>query len=106
MVLRFCRFFKISYAKILKVIVRNEITGQTYRFPCGRGFGKGVDDGSLERLLVAEPYYDEENSEPMTCPPASPARGRRRTLSRSQTPQRERSPSAGRVSDINSNRSE
>jgi len=26
-----------------------------YRFPCGRWLGKGVDDGAIERLLVAEP---------------------------------------------------
>jgi len=25
-----------------------------YRFPCGRWLGKGVDDGAIERLLVAE----------------------------------------------------
>lgn len=65
-------------------MVRNEITGHTYkcvclwsdgnkqqrfvervvpeqnetslscRFPCGRWLGKGVDDGSLERILVGE----------------------------------------------------
>jgi len=37
------------------VLVRNEVTGHTYRFPCGRWLGKGTDDGALERLLVAEP---------------------------------------------------
>ncbi|ELU14295.1 hypothetical protein CAPTEDRAFT_228570 [Capitella teleta] len=36
------------------ILVRNEITGHAYRFPCGRPLGKGVDDGALERLLVAE----------------------------------------------------
>ena len=36
------------------VLVRNEVTGHTYRFPCGRSLGKGVDDGALERLLIAE----------------------------------------------------
>uniref|UniRef100_A0A5S6PJ09 Uncharacterized protein n=3 Tax=Brugia TaxID=6278 RepID=A0A5S6PJ09_BRUMA len=36
------------------ILVRNEITGQSYRFNCGRWFGKGIDDDSLERLLVAE----------------------------------------------------
>ncbi|XP_043944090.1 DENN domain-containing protein 5B-like isoform X2 [Protopterus annectens] len=36
------------------VMVRNEITGHTYRFPCGRWLGKGVDDGSLERILIGE----------------------------------------------------
>ncbi|CAI4221515.1 unnamed protein product [Auanema sp. JU1783] len=79
------------------VIVRNEITGQTYRFPCSRWFGKGVDDGSLERLLIAEQVNDEDCTDQTNCPPGSPARGRRRTTSRSQTPQRERSPSTGRI---------
>uniref|UniRef100_A0A6Q2YGI4 DENN domain containing 5B n=1 Tax=Esox lucius TaxID=8010 RepID=A0A6Q2YGI4_ESOLU len=36
------------------VMVRNEITGHTYKFPCGRWLGKGVDDGSLERVLIGE----------------------------------------------------
>ncbi|GAB6019185.1 hypothetical protein CHUAL_000804 [Chamberlinius hualienensis] len=36
------------------VIVRNEVTSHTYKFPCGRWLGKGVDDGSTERLLVGE----------------------------------------------------
>ncbi|XP_028967875.1 DENN domain-containing protein 5B [Galendromus occidentalis] len=36
------------------VLVRNEVTGQCYRFPSGRWLGKGVDDGSSERLLFAE----------------------------------------------------
>ncbi|KAK9410016.1 DENN domain-containing protein 5A [Crotalus adamanteus] len=44
------------YAKWLVeyVMVRNEVTGHTYKFPCGRWLGKGVDDGSLERILVGE----------------------------------------------------
>ncbi|KAI6224965.1 hypothetical protein M3Y95_00808400 [Aphelenchoides besseyi] len=36
------------------VIVRNNITAQTFRFNCGRSFGRGVDDGATERVLVAE----------------------------------------------------
>ena len=38
------------------MIVLKHITLQsgTYRFPCGRWLGKGVDDGALERLLIAE----------------------------------------------------
>ncbi|CAG0883869.1 unnamed protein product [Darwinula stevensoni] len=36
------------------VIVRNEVTGHTYKFPCGRWLGRNVDDGSIERLLVGE----------------------------------------------------
>ncbi|XP_044737255.1 DENN domain-containing protein 5B isoform X2 [Chrysoperla carnea] len=35
------------------VVVRNEVTGHTYKFPCGRWLGRGIDDGSTERLLVA-----------------------------------------------------
>ncbi|WKX95213.1 hypothetical protein Q1695_012012 [Nippostrongylus brasiliensis] len=90
------------------VVVRNEITGQMYRFPCGRWFGQGVEDSrwfgngcdiSLERLLVAEPVCEDENSESsFTTVPNSPARSARRgrVSSRSQTPQRERSPSQNR----------
>ncbi|KAG7522364.1 DENN domain-containing protein 5B-like [Solea senegalensis] len=36
------------------VMVYNEITGHTYRFPCGRWLGKGVGDGSLERVLIGQ----------------------------------------------------
>lgn len=36
------------------VIVRNEVTGHTYNFPCGRWLGRGIDDDSTERLLVGE----------------------------------------------------
>ncbi|XP_068950964.1 DENN domain-containing protein 5B isoform X2 [Petaurus breviceps papuanus] len=45
------------------VMVRNEITGHTYRFPCGRWLGKGIDDGSLERILIGEliPSISEED---------------------------------------------
>ncbi|XP_044593400.1 DENN domain-containing protein 5B isoform X4 [Cotesia glomerata] len=34
------------------VVVRNEVTGHTFKFPCGRWLGRGIDDGSTERLLV------------------------------------------------------
>ncbi|KAL3266985.1 hypothetical protein HHI36_011133 [Cryptolaemus montrouzieri] len=34
------------------VLVRNDITCHVYKFPCGRWLGRGVDDGSTERLLV------------------------------------------------------
>ncbi|XP_029992139.1 DENN domain-containing protein 5B-like [Sphaeramia orbicularis] len=36
------------------VMVYNEITGHTYKFPCGRWLGKGVGDGSLERVLIGQ----------------------------------------------------
>ncbi|KHJ79062.1 hypothetical protein OESDEN_21301 [Oesophagostomum dentatum] len=98
------------------VIVRNEITGQMYRFPCGRWFGQGVEDSrwfgngcdvSLERLLVAEPVCENDNGDSgFGTVPNSPARGARRgrVSSRSQTPQRERSPSQGRGMDSTPNR--
>ncbi|GFR82162.1 DENN domain-containing protein 5A [Elysia marginata] len=62
------------------VLVRNELTGHTYRFSCGRWLGRGVDDGSTERLLVAELMHhtiDTEDevvvtSPPRTCSPKSP----------------------------------
>ncbi|KAK6630277.1 hypothetical protein RUM44_004944 [Polyplax serrata] len=43
-----------SYWMLEKVLIRCEVTGHTFRFPCGRYLGKGVDDGSSERLLIAE----------------------------------------------------
>ncbi|CAF2692331.1 unnamed protein product [Rotaria sp. Silwood2] len=36
------------------VLVRNQLTNNVYRFPCGRWLGKGVDDDSLERLLFID----------------------------------------------------
>ncbi|XP_031629908.1 DENN domain-containing protein 5B isoform X2 [Contarinia nasturtii] len=36
------------------ILVRNEVTGHTYKFACGRWLGRGVDDGSTERLLVGQ----------------------------------------------------
>ncbi|PAA49198.1 hypothetical protein BOX15_Mlig016023g1, partial [Macrostomum lignano] len=36
------------------VLVQNAYTGHVYRFHCGRWLGRDVDDGSSERLLVAE----------------------------------------------------
>ncbi|CAL8326140.1 unnamed protein product [Gadus morhua 'NCC'] len=36
------------------VVVYNEVTGHTYKFPCGRWLGKGVGDGSLERVLIGQ----------------------------------------------------
>ncbi|XP_068176804.1 DENN domain-containing protein 5A isoform X7 [Antennarius striatus] len=57
------------YAKWLVecVFVRNEITGHTYKFPCGRWLGKGVDDGSLERILVGELTTPSTENDDRTC---------------------------------------
>ncbi|CAI5442476.1 unnamed protein product [Caenorhabditis angaria] len=102
------------------IIVRNEITGQTYKFPCGRWFGEdrwfgNGEDSTLERVLIAEAFVEFERNEMMNNrgetgnasgyesdrEPCSPARTRR-TMSRSQTPQRDRSPSNGRSQEQNS----
>ncbi|XP_058882952.1 DENN domain-containing protein 5B-like isoform X4 [Acipenser ruthenus] len=67
------------------VMVRNEITGHTYKFPCGRWLGKGVDDGSLERILIGElliPCADEDVSKQCRTPPLqrSPTQTRRLSI--------------------------
>ncbi|XP_074853539.1 DENN domain-containing protein 5A isoform X9 [Carettochelys insculpta] len=57
------------YAKWLVeyVMVRNEITGHTYKFPCGRWLGKGMDDGSLERILVGELLTSHTEADERLC---------------------------------------
>ncbi|OCT86073.1 hypothetical protein XELAEV_18019767mg [Xenopus laevis] len=67
------------------VMVRNEITGHTYKFPCGRWLGKGVDDGSLERVLIGEliiPMSDDDLGKQSRTPPQqkSPTMGRRLSI--------------------------
>ncbi|XP_068745412.1 DENN domain-containing protein 5B-like isoform X1 [Montipora capricornis] len=39
---------------IEQVIIKNDVTSHIYRFSCGRWLAKNMDDGSTERLLVAE----------------------------------------------------
>lgn len=34
--------------------IRNEVTGHAYKFCCSRWLGKNVDDGGMERLLIAQ----------------------------------------------------
>ncbi|XP_048401713.1 DENN domain-containing protein 5A isoform X2 [Stegostoma tigrinum] len=57
------------YAKWLVdcIVVRNEITGHAYKFPCGRWLGKGVDDGSLERILVGELATASQETDERHC---------------------------------------
>ncbi|MBN3312312.1 DEN5B protein, partial [Atractosteus spatula] len=67
------------------VMVRNEITGHTYRFPCGRWLGKGVDDGSLERILIGElvvPCAEDDVGKQCRTPPLqrSPTQPRRLSI--------------------------
>ncbi|XP_060588449.1 DENN domain-containing protein 5B-like isoform X3 [Ruditapes philippinarum] len=58
------------------VLIRNEISGHTYKFPCGRWLGKGVDDGSIERLLVAELLPPNTNTEDIIAAIGTPPRSR------------------------------
>ncbi|XP_060932866.1 DENN domain-containing protein 5B-like isoform X2 [Limanda limanda] len=67
------------------VMVYNEITGHTYKFPCGRWLGKGVGDGSLERVLIGQlvsPGGEEDSGRWTGTPPelASPSQSVRAVL--------------------------
>nr|XP_046250506.1 DENN domain-containing protein 5B-like isoform X2 [Scatophagus argus] len=67
------------------VMVYNEITGHTYKFPCGRWLGKGVGDGSLERVLIGQlvsPGGEEDAGRWTGTPPelASPSQSMRTVL--------------------------
>lgn len=35
--------------------IRNEVTGQAFKFSCNRWLGRGVDDSAMERLLIGVP---------------------------------------------------
>ncbi|KAK3603529.1 hypothetical protein CHS0354_027948 [Potamilus streckersoni] len=56
------------------VLIRNEISGHTFRFTCGRWLGKGVDDGSTERLLVAELLPRNADLDDLSSPSKTPPR--------------------------------
>ncbi|XP_070503270.1 DENN domain-containing protein 5B isoform X3 [Chironomus tepperi] len=56
--------------------IRNEVTGHAYKFPCNRWLGRGIDDGSMERLLIAQlirptadPMDDQFSTTLMEKPP-------------------------------------
>nr|XP_020513210.2 DENN domain-containing protein 5A-like [Labrus bergylta] len=90
------------YAKWLveSVMVRNEITGHTYKFPCGRWLGKGVDDGSLERILVGELMTPSTENDERMCrtPPMQQSPGMMRrfvTISPNSKPKLNRSDPGG-----------
>ena len=46
---------------IESIYIRNEITGHVHQFPCGRWLGKGIDDDSLERLLIAQLVHHHQS---------------------------------------------
>ncbi|CAH0560214.1 unnamed protein product [Brassicogethes aeneus] len=76
------------YAKwqIEHVLVRNDITGQVYKFPCGRWLGRGVDDDSTERLLVGSLSTKKEETQEPVVTSGSWGRNLGRSSPRSRSP--------------------
>nr|XP_025139254.1 DENN domain-containing protein 5B isoform X7 [Bubalus bubalis]XP_025139255.1 DENN domain-containing protein 5B isoform X7 [Bubalus bubalis]XP_025139256.1 DENN domain-containing protein 5B isoform X7 [Bubalus bubalis] len=82
------------------VMVRNEITGHTYRFPCGRWLGKGIDDGSLERILIGElmtSAADEDLVKQCRTPPQQKSPTVARRLSITSLTGKTTKPNAGQI---------
>ncbi|XP_077791231.1 DENN domain-containing protein 5B isoform X3 [Podarcis muralis] len=82
------------------VMVRNEITGHTYKFPCGRWLGKGVDDGSLERILIGEllsTASDEDLGKQCRTPPQQKSPTTARRLSITSLTGKNTKPNAGQI---------
>ncbi|MEE6477700.1 hypothetical protein FKM82_011596 [Ascaphus truei] len=82
------------------VMVRNEITGHAYKFPCGRWLGKGVDDGSLERILIGElitPVSDEDLGKQSRTPPQQKSPTMARRLSITSLTGKSIKPNAGQI---------
>nr|XP_056702124.1 DENN domain-containing protein 5B isoform X3 [Euleptes europaea] len=82
------------------VMVRNEITGHTYKFPCGRWLGKGVDDGSLERILIGElvsSASDEDLGKQCRTPPQQKSPTSARRLSITALTGKNTKPNAGQI---------
>ncbi|XP_063303681.1 DENN domain-containing protein 5B isoform X3 [Pelobates fuscus] len=82
------------------VMVRNEITGHTYKFPCGRWLGKGVDDGSLERILIGElitPVCEDDLGKQSRTPPQQKSPTVARRLSITTLTGKNNKPNAGQI---------
>ncbi|XP_060632765.2 DENN domain-containing protein 5B isoform X2 [Anolis sagrei] len=82
------------------VMVRNEITGHTYKFPCGRWLGKGVDDGSLERILIGEliaTSSDDDLGKQCRTPPQQKSPTSVRRLSITSLTGKNTKPNAGQI---------
>ncbi|XP_075796702.1 DENN domain-containing protein 5B isoform X3 [Pelodiscus sinensis] len=82
------------------VMVRNEITGHTYKFPCGRWLGKGVDDGSLERILIGElitSTSDDDLGKQCRTPPLQKSPTTARRLSITSLTGKNTKPNAGQI---------
>ena len=49
----FIIIFFTKFSRLIEhVVIKNEFTGQAYKFVCGRWLGTGIDDGSNERYMV------------------------------------------------------
>ncbi|XP_066561382.1 DENN domain-containing protein 5B isoform X13 [Amia ocellicauda] len=82
------------------VMVRNEISGHTYKFPCGRWLGKGVDDGSLERILIGElviPCSEDDVGRNCRTPPLQRSPTQPRRLSIPSLTSRSSKPTAAQI---------
>ncbi|XP_078529899.1 DENN domain-containing protein 5B isoform X2 [Lissotriton helveticus] len=82
------------------VMVRNEISGHTYKFPCGRWLGKGVDDGSLERILIGEliiPTSEEDLGKQSRTPPQQKSPTMNRRLSITSLTGKSPKPNSGQI---------
>ncbi|XP_055385586.1 DENN domain-containing protein 5B isoform X2 [Condylostylus longicornis] len=66
------------------VVVRNEVTEHTYKFPCGRWLGKGIDDGSSERLLVGQRVPKTVDTEELVQVCQTPPRARSPSIQRTE----------------------
>ncbi|KAM8707577.1 hypothetical protein ACLKA7_014671 [Drosophila subpalustris] len=68
-----------------QVVMRNEVTGHTYKFPCGRWLGKGVDDDSTERLLVGQRVSTSVKNAVLVPPTRTPPRTRSPSVQRQES---------------------
>ncbi|XP_062129939.1 DENN domain-containing protein 5B isoform X1 [Drosophila sulfurigaster albostrigata] len=68
-----------------QVVMRNEVTGHTYKFPCGRWLGKGVDDDSTERLLVGQRVSTSVKNAELVPPTRTPPRTRSPSVQRQES---------------------
>lgn len=71
--------------KTSEVLVMEKLFFWPIRFPCGRWLGKGIDDGSLERILIGElmtSVADEDLVKQCRTPPQqkSPTSARRLSI--------------------------
>ncbi|KAJ3593991.1 hypothetical protein NHX12_006323 [Muraenolepis orangiensis] len=56
-----------NLGKLTTVQIGHDNSGLYAKFPCGRWLGKGVDDGSLERILVGELVTGSSENDERMC---------------------------------------